>query len=260
MRRSDRRLILTLTLGLVMAALSLGQHYVFSPWHYIGHWVILNNVVNERFSAFLFLFLALALARVIDGVVRWRPSRYGAVLAAALAVAALAPYLVNAVEVGPYPASRVWIPQWYAERGAQLQPHQVVLGFPFFDTSANLLAVQAIYEMRYSVVGGTTPQWLIFRQGVAAPGYRVIWRAASRAQLATLSASASASEASDVQRALASWKVTYVVVPFTNGPNTSPVARDPAQLETFLASILGAPQQDAGAWVWHLRDGHVISP
>ncbi len=258
--RRDRRFVITLILALAMAALSLGQHYLFSPWHYVGHWVILNNVVNERFSAFLFLFLALALARVVDGVMRWRPSRLAPLLGATLAVAALAPYLVNAVQVAPYPASRVWIPQWYSQHAGHLGANQVVLGFPFFDTSANLLAVQAIYEMRYAVVGGTTPQWLIFRQGKEAPGYRVIWRAASSAQLATLKPSATASEARDVQRALAAWAVTYVVLPFTNGPNTSPVARAPAQLEQFLASILGAPQRNAGSWVWHLGHGHLISP
>jgi hypothetical protein len=258
-RRHDVRLVLTLVLAFVMAWLSLGQHYFFAPWHYLGRLSVLNNVVNERFSAFLFLFIGLAVARLMDAVIAWRPHRYATLLAGVLAAVALAPYAINAVQAAPYPASRVWIPQWYSERASHLGPHQVVLGFPFFNTSANLLAVQAIYEMRYSVVGGTTPQWLIYRQGDETRGYRVIWDAASSAQRATLATSATAQEKSDVLHALVGWSVTYVVVPFHNGANTSPVARNPAQLATFLASILGPPQRDAGAWVWHLRRGRVLT-
>ncbi len=258
-RRRDARLIITLVLAVAMATLTLGQHYFFAPWHYLGHLPVLNNVVNERFSAFMFLFLALALARTLDAVVTWRPSKYAPILAGVVALAALSPYLVSALRVAPYPASRVWIPQWYAERGAHLGPHEVVLGFPFFNTSANLLAVQAIYEMRYSVVGGTTPQWLTVRQGAEAPGYRVLWNAASSAALATLPASASESDQRAVRNALAGWKVTYVVLPFIKGPNTSVVARDPAHVELYLSSILGPPRRDAGAWVWHLHSGHLLA-
>jgi hypothetical protein len=257
--RREPRHLMTLVFAALMAWLALAQHYFFGAWHYLVHLPLAINVVNERFSSFLFLFLALALARTLDAVVEYKSQRASAWLAAAVAVVALAPYLVNAAQVAPYSASKIWIPRWYQQVGAHLGAHQVVLGFPFFDTSANLLAVQATYEMRYAIVGGTTPQWLIERQGEAAPGYRVIWNAASSAQLAVLALRATSAESAALEKALMLWKVTYVVVPMLKGPNTSPVARDPHELERYLASVLGVPKTVAGAWVWHLRDGVVLT-
>ena len=74
----------------------------------------------------------------------------------------------------PYSASTVWVPAWYQARAASLPAGQVVLGFPFFNTTADLLGVQALYGMHYDLVGGTGPEWLNSRQGSEAPGYEVI--------------------------------------------------------------------------------------
>jgi hypothetical protein len=48
------------------------------------------------------------------------------------------------------------------------------------------------------------------------------------------------------------WGVTYVVVPYDVGPNTSVVARSPTAVMAWLRSFLGAPMHQDGAWVWHL--------
>ena len=164
----------------------------------------------------------------------------------------MAPYVYDAAHVAPYRASSLWIPSWYRDNADALGPHQVILGFPFFNTSANLLGVQAHYQMRYSVVGGTTPQWLPFRQESEAPGYRVIWNLASTAAAPNMSRVASPAQKVAVLDALRGWRTTLIVVPGTNGPNTSPVARDPAFIKDFLATIVGVPVWHDGAWIWHL--------
>jgi hypothetical protein len=67
-----------------------------------------------------------------------------------------------------------------------------------------------------------------------------------------MSPSANTLQRAAVLFALSGWHVTDVVVPMTNGPNTSPDARAPAFVAHFLGSILGAPHVEHGAWVWHL--------
>ena len=250
--RRDQRLVVATVLAGVMAWLTVGPRYWFGAWHWLIHLPQMNNVVNDRFATLLFLFVALAFCRVLDHLASWRPSPWRFLLPVAAVVAVLAPYLDNAVHVAPFSASRVWVPTWYQVHAATLAPGQVVLGFPLFNTSANLLAVQALYEMRYSVVGGTTPQWLVQRQGLSAPGYGVLWDVASTSARATLAPRATSVERTQVRDALARWEVTYVVVPFTNGPNTSFVARAPVEVERWLSSVLGPPNVDSGAWVWHL--------
>jgi hypothetical protein len=134
------------------------------------------------------------------------------------------------------------------------------LGFPFFDASANLLAVQAIYGMHYSVVGGTTAQWLDSRQGVEAPGYKVIWNLASSRFGRDFPVVATPRQTEEVTSALTDWGVTLVVVPKVNGPTTAKVARAPSFVRTWLASVLGRPVVQSGAWVWQLREGTVSLP
>jgi hypothetical protein len=250
--RRDRRLLAISLLGALCAWLALGPRYVFAPWHLARHLPLLENIANERFASFMFLFATLALAIVLDHALELRP-RAGALAAVIVATAAsVAPYAIDAAHMAPYPASTLWVPQWYAASVPQMAPGRVVLGFPFFNTSANLLGVQAHFKMAYSVVGGTTPQWLPIRQGDEAPGYRVIWNLASTAAAPEMSPTASSLQRAAVLLALSGWGVTDVVVPMTNGPNTSPVARAPAFVEHFLASILGPSRVSHGAWVWRL--------
>lgn len=252
-RWRDRRLWTAVACTAVVAWLALGARYSFGAWHYLRHAPILHNVMNERFSALLFLPAGLALAIVLDRLAQRRA--VGRALATAVAAACVAPFAVNAANALPYSASSVWQPAWYSQVAPHLPKGQVVLGFPFYNTSANLLAVQALHGMHYDVVGGTGPEWINARAGAEAPGYEVLKQVASSAVLPVLPPRATPTQASEVVAALHGWGVTYVVVPHLVGPNTSVVARPPAQVEAWLASVLGAPTDadQAGAWVWHLR-------
>jgi hypothetical protein len=136
----------------VAGALSLGAHYGFTPWHYVGRLGLLANVMNERFSAVIWVPLALAVAVVLEEAAEKVPTRR-AIVSVALATALVAPLAVNFFTASPYTASRVWEPRWYAEAAPARDNHAVVLGFPFFNTSANLLSVQALHHMDYAVVG-----------------------------------------------------------------------------------------------------------
>ena len=250
--RRDRRVIVAATLLALSLALTLGQRYWFAPWHWLVKVPVLNNVVNDRFSVFIFLFAALIVIRVADKVRATLSARIALVTLVCASALVGSPYIIDAVHVAPYPASAVWIPAWYRDVGAKLAPGHVVLGFPFFNTSANLLAVQALTEMRYSVVGGTTPQWLIRRQGPAQAGYRDLWNAASMSAQPILASRATSRQMSDVAFALNYWHVTDVVLPRSLGPNTSPVARAPNELRSWLSSILGPAHCVDHAWVWTL--------
>ncbi len=250
--RRDARLRAVAVLTCVVAWLALGERYAVSAWHVLGHLPILNDVMNERFSALLFLPAGLALALVLDHLARWRPRVLGAGIAVTVGLACVTPFVLDAVDALPYGASTVWVPTWYQQRAATLPPGQVVLGFPFFNTTADLLGVQALYGMRYAIVGGTGPEWLNSRQGTEAPGYEVIKQLASRAEATTFDARANGTQRAELRSALRGWGVTLVVVPFAQAPNTKGVARRPAVIEAWLGSVLGAPHVQSDAWVWHL--------
>jgi hypothetical protein len=251
--RRSRRLVAAVALTGVVAWLALGAHYVFSAWHYARHLPLLSDVMNERFSALLFLPAGLALALVLERVAALRRGTTGVVLAVVLAAACVAPLAVNAAHGLPYSSSRVWEPLWYQRNADSLPAGQVILGFPFHTTSADLLAVQALHAMRYSIVGGTGPEWIDARQGPAEPGYRVLKDLASVVQAPTFAPTATPSQRAAVRVALAYWGTTLVVVPFARGPNTSVVARSPASVEVWLSSVLGPPTVRDAAWVWRVR-------
>lgn len=248
-RWRDRHLWFAVSATAVLAWLALGERYRFAAWHYLRHVPILHNVMNERFSALMLLPAGLAVAIVLDHLTRLRA---GPLAAGAVAAACVAPFAVNAANALPYAASKVWQPLWYTKVAPHLAKGQVVLGFPFFDTSADLLAVQAIHGMHYAIVGGTGPEWIDARQGEEEPGYVVLKQLASTSLAPAFPTRATAQQATAVRDALVGWGVTYVVVPFDRGPNTSVVARDPSTVETWLASVLGAPSTASSAWVWHL--------
>jgi hypothetical protein len=250
--RRCARLWAAVALTGVVAWLALGQRYGFGAWHYAHHLVLLRDVMNERFAALLFLPAGLALAVVLDQLDGWRPRALGASLALVVGAACVAPLALNATNGLPYSASTVWEPEWYQRNADTLPAGQVLLGFPFFDTSADLLSVQALHAMRYAIVGGTGPEWIDTRQGAEAPGYRVIKQVASVALAPALAPTATPIQRAEVLAALRGWGVTYVIVPVARGPNTSVAARPPRQVATWLASVLGPPRLDDAAWVWHL--------
>jgi len=257
--RRNRRLLAALAMTVLVAWFALGAHYAFAPWHYLRSVGLLVNVMNDRFAALLFLPAGIALALILEQLRQSWKGAAGAVLAVALAVACLAPFARNMQVALPYAASEVWVPQWYQHAGA-LPSGQVVLGFPFFDASANLLSVQALNSMHYSIVGGTGPSWLDARQpGPTRAGYELVKQLASAASAPFMAPTASPRQAVALHVALAYWGVTYVVVPFDRGPNTSGVARSPAFEATWLTSALGRPSVQHGAWVWQLLPATAIS-
>jgi hypothetical protein len=250
--RRDARLRTVALLTAVVAWLALGERYSIGAWHVLRHVPILDDVMNERFAALLFLPAGLALALVLDHLCDWRPRALGAALAIVVGLGCATPFVLDAVDALPYSASTVWVPTWYQQHAARLPAGQVVLGFPFFNTSADLLGVQAIYGMHYAVVGGTGPEWIDARQGSEEPGYKVIKIVASTVPVAHLDAAATPAQRTAVRAALRGWGVTLVVVPFARGPNTSGAARKPAVIESWLVSVLGAPRVQSAAWVWRL--------
>jgi hypothetical protein len=250
----DRRLWCAVGMGAVLAWLALGSRYSFGAWHYLEHLPVLHNVMNERFSALLFLPIGIALAIVLDHVGRWRPTTLAVVGVLGIAAVCVAPFAMNAVGALPYASSTVWEPTWYASAADTLPAGQVVLGFPFFTTTADLLAVQALHGMHYAIAGGTGPEWINSRQGKEEPGYVVIKDLASLTADPTLPAHATAREAAEVRAALRGWGVTYVVDPMAAQPMPwgSQQPRSPWAIAVWLSSALGTPSTADDAWVWHL--------
>jgi hypothetical protein len=260
--RRDRRLVAMVAVAAVVAWLALGERYAFGAWHYLDRLPILRNVMNERFAGLLFLPVGIALALVLDHLVAWRPGRaggtgsaraplFGALAAAVVAAACVAPFAIDAARGLPYAASPVWEPAWYRTAANHLPANQVVLGFPFFDATADLLAVQALHSMDYSIVGGTGPEWIASRQGAEEPGYKVLWELASTAAAPVFDTKATPAQARAARTALKGWGVTLVVDPMDVGFNTSKVARSPWDIAVWLSSVLGAPSSADDAWVWH---------
>ncbi|HEY8080793.1 MAG TPA: hypothetical protein VIE15_01805 [Acidimicrobiales bacterium] len=250
--RLDRRLRALVAMTAVVAWLALGERYSFAAWHYLRHLVVLENVMNERFAALLFLPAGLGLALVLDDVRRWRKGVAGAAIAVVIGAACVTPFVLNATRGLPYSASRVWEPLWYTRNADALSPREVILGFPFFNTSADLLAVQALHSMHYSIVGGTGPEWIDARQGAQEPGYRVIEAISSTAVRPVLGTQSTPAERVALRDALAGWGVTLIVLPVNRGPNTSVVARPPAELKAWLSTVLGPPRLADAAWVWRV--------
>jgi len=253
--RRDRHLMSMGVLGVICGWLALGQWYVFAPWHWLHGVSVLNSVVNVRFAFAMFLFLGIALAIIGDHLLQRENVRLGRIVAALLVIVSSFAYVTNAWRAAPYGAARVWVPQWYQQQAPRLPAGEIVLGFPFFNTTANLLSVQALEGMHYNVVGGTSPQWIAQRQGPAEPGYQEIWNAASIAARPILPTTATPIEKARVLSALRFWRVDWIVIPRVNGPTTSPVARDPLTLALWMSSIVGPVHVHDNAWVWHLRDG-----
>jgi hypothetical protein len=212
--------------------------------------------VNQRFAVIEMLGVALVVAIAVDVLRDRQPGLRGVAVTSIATSLVLAPYLFNLLGDGPLRAQEIWTPTWFSVHEKNLTAHDVVLAFPFFNTSANYLAVQALDHMNFSVVGGTTPQWLPRRQGPAQPGYQAIWNMNDQTTSPTHPYHATTDEIRDVRRALAYWHVTDVVIPFVVGPTTSRATRAPLTVALWMVDILGPAHQQDGAWVWHFARGY----
>ena len=256
LRSRSRALIVATGLLVGGSWLALGSHYWFSAWHWIGRIGPLVSLVNERFAIIEMMGASLVVALGTQWVASRGSGRLRYPLVIVVLAAISSPYLMNISRGAPYQAQRVWEPQWFAQEVGKLPPHSVVLAFPFFNTSANYLSVQALHQMSFDMVGGTSPQWLPSRQGFAQPGYTEIWRMANGRQYPNLSWHPTPPQIQRVQSALRYWHVNDVVIPFDVGPTTSRAARAPLTIALWMVGILGQPRQVAGAWVWHYPHGY----
>jgi len=248
--RRSLRLRAAVAIAAVLAWLTLSPMYGFGVWHYVHRIPILDDVVNIRFSALLFLPVGLALAVVLDEVLHRRRDALGVALALLIGAACVTPFALNAANGLPYHASAVWEPLWYQRNVDRLAPGQVILGFPLFNTSEDLLSVQALHGMHYAVVGGSGPDANFEGQGREGLAYRLLERLSSSGFASTPPIWRNQRE--DVLAALKAWGVTYVVVTVARGPGTLNVARPPAVVAAWFRTLLGPPRLEDGAWVWHL--------
>jgi len=261
--RRDRRLWFFATMALISAALSLGErkhHWV--PWQLFDRTPVLDNVVEQRFMAICYLALAVLLAVILERA--WRsvpprgasgvsPSWRGAwrIAMVALAVGVSLGPMANAFASSlPYAVRSVDLPQWYAVRGANLAPGQVLLAYPApFSGIQSSMAWQAVNGMRYAQAGGGGPQGTPGRAGAQRPGFMVL---ANLGFGFAAAPTATPVELRAVRAALSAWKVTMVVIPNRAGPSIL-VGHDATYAAAFMTAALGeVPRYEDSAWVWSM--------
>ena len=266
--RRDLRLWFTVVLAAGLEACSLGA--TAWPWRLLGHVPVIENVVPGRLAAVADLFVALALALVVDhvhttvtgwwrgrqgaGVTGWQARWVAATSAAATAAVALVPVAAGAG--APFTVRNVDVPAWFTSVGAHLPSSAVVLTYP--TPSSGLQAPmtwQAVTRLRFALVGGggITPA------PAPAPTPDQLAEAAAGRDLAALSYGfvpvprVTAAEVGRLRRAVGLWGVTQIVVPTETA---TPVALQPRSvplaLATFTAVVGHGPAFTGGAWVWSI--------
>jgi branched-subunit amino acid transport protein len=249
----DRRMRLFLAVGLVTALFSLGPgHGTWVPWDVLGHVPWVGDIVEVRFTLVVTLCLAVLAALAVDHAHRWLADRSPSGATAAgwgIVVLALLPGVVALAPDLPLTTRPVVLPTWYATRGATLPPGQVVLAYPVpFSGLQSSEAWQAVTTMRWAQAGGGGPQGQPSRAGAARPGFEVL----SAASLPLGPApDPTPTNAVDVRRALALWRVTTMVVPDQPGLPIYEQGRGAAYAVGFVTAVLGtAPTYGHAAWVW----------
>jgi len=256
--RRDRRLWFFGALGVVAAALSLGErrgHWV--PWQLFDRVPVLDNVVEQRFTAVAYLAIAVMLAVILDHArrltlseTRGAPARL-AVPAASVVVAlvvALGPLVAAFAPLLPYEVRPVSLPAWYAIEGPRIRTSAVLLAYPApFSGIQSSMTWQAVNRLRYSQAGGGGPQGTPGRAGRERAGFLVL------SELGfgfTPPPTGTPAQFAAVRTALRGWRVTTVVVPDRTGV-AFVVGHDPHYAVAFLTAALGiTPRFEYGAWVW----------
>jgi len=260
--RGDRRLLLFGSIGLVMAALSLGPgHGVWVPWKVLQHVRWIGDIVEVRFVFVVTLCLAVMVALVVDhlrsaldagnGAEASGPQRiFEGAPAWGLVAVALVPTVVALWPNLPLTTRTVVLPSWYARRGATLPPGRVVLAYPVPSSGLQSSeAWQAVNAMAWSQASGGGPQGQPFRAGAARRGFDVLSAASVPLGPAPDPTPANAAAVRD---ALHLWQVTTLVVPDQAALPIYERGRSSAYASGFFTAVLGmAPTFVDSAWVWN---------
>jgi hypothetical protein len=263
--RRDRRLWFFGALGVIVMVVSLG---LTVPWGVLAHVTILENIIPGRFAALTSLCAAVMVAVIVDrlreasGTVvrdlvgRWAQvnrtllgAAVGAVVALGVAAVAIVPMAGAISSNVPLTTRRVVLPQWFAQLGPRLPPHQVVLAYPApFSLVQSAMTWQAVDSMQFAMAGGSGPGAVLSRAGKERAGEAIISEVSFSLDGPP---SIDSADVASVREALAGWGVTKVVVPGPWGLPSYDRGNNPATaLGLFTLAVGRAPQFVGGAWVW----------
>ncbi|MHB8318629.1 MAG: hypothetical protein ACYDEP_05260 [Acidimicrobiales bacterium] len=267
--RSDKVLWFFGVLACVTAVLSLGERKGYwVPWQMFDRTPILENIIEQRFICFTFLFVGVFLAVTMEKSRAWVLSRRstpehlsrdrtrrgfagvaGSALGLAVAGVALGPIAFAFAPALPYHVVPVSLPQWYATKAKKLHSGEVLLTYPApFSGIQSAMAWQAVDGMRWMQAGGGGPQGVPDRAGAYRPGFLVL----SHLGFGFASEpTGTPAELRAVRSALTGWRVTMVVVADQAGKSTLQRGHDPTYAAAFMTAVLKAPPRfSADAWVW----------
>lgn len=140
------------------------------PYTLLAHLPLLNGAIPARWFSYVWLFVALLLALIVDALYSrladdpGKSHRLGAFGASSLLAACV---LVALVPAWPNPAASVRIPVWFTDGARSLPVGSTVVVYPL-STSSNSSAMvwQAMADMRFRMPGGyavfTTPTGATF--------------------------------------------------------------------------------------------------
>ena len=274
--RKDRRLWLFASIALLSAALSLiKQHHIWVPWDIFYRLPLLDNIIQQRFVAITYLFVAGMLVLIIDhaagslvpkhtdsnlavdradkGISSTLPSAFNIALSVAFALAlatlALAPIVaIDAPEL-PYTVQPLKVPLFYSSIGPNFPKNQVLLSYPApFSGIQSAMAWQALNSMSYDQAGGGGPEGVPYRAGKQRIAFNTL---ASLAFGITAPPVGTYSQLLAARKAIAAWGVTMVVVAIPPGDTTVTEGRSPYYAAGFMTAVVGkAPLFYHDAWIW----------
>lgn len=258
---------LLLLLGVVAFWFTLGAyalnappwfHHVWLPWRALSRVPLLDEILPDQIAPFVALFAGFLVAVGLDAlyVHHWRSSSWLAVhrrpvagvATAAAAFIALVPVLAT-FDV-PATVRPVQVPPYVRTMARLLPARTVVLTVPFAVSGVTQpMLWQAVDDMHFDLAGAAlkTPGRHGGSVGQGAPG------SARRIMTDLTLAGApepigTPAQIAAVLHALRTWRVERVVI--------AGRSRDPVYAAGFFTMVLGvAPDEEAGAQVWSMRDG-----
>jgi hypothetical protein len=263
---------LFLLMTIVSIWLSLGSYLIsgprvlndlWLPWHYLGNYPLLEEILPDQFAPLATLFIAFLLAIGLDAfhlrvksATSWQHARVALVsglVTAAVGVAVLVPVFLTFDM--PLTVRPTRIPVWISHDASRLPPRTVLLTVPFpISGSDSPMLWQAADDMHFLLAGAAlkTPNPTGGPEAQGAPG-------SARHLLADLTMvgnsepSGTVAQLTAVRDAVRRWGVDDVVI---DGQS-----RDPIYASGFLTAALGtAPQFVHYAWVWKIPHGGPTAP